>query len=143
MSETGGKTGRKPSKTGKVVKRSDKKVAKKGKPGSRPIRGSYGRYHYKLFKSVANLTQPKEKFGISKAGMAILDSFFYDLVHRYSMVISELIVKTKKASVTEREVQTATRLLLTGELQKHAVSEGQKASQKFRQMKGKTGVSAK
>jgi len=140
MSSAGGKVGRKSVKTTKVVKRSDKKVGKKGKSIKRNSGNTYGRYHYRLFKSVSGLTSSNEKFGISKAGMSILDSLFFDLLRRYSNVISELLVKSDKTLVTAREVQTATRLLLTGELQKHAVSEGQKASEKFRQMQAKPGV---
>ena len=37
----------------------------------------------------------------------------------------------KKSTLTSREVQTAVRLLLPGELAKHAVSEGTKAVTKY------------
>jgi hypothetical protein len=37
----------------------------------------------------------------------------------------------KKPTVTSREIQTAVRLILPGELAKHAVSEGTKAVTKF------------
>ena len=38
---------------------------------------------------------------------------------------------SKKATLSSREVQTAVRLVLPGELSKHAVSEGTKAVTKF------------
>jgi histone H2B len=37
----------------------------------------------------------------------------------------------KKPTITSREIQTAVRLILPGELAKHAVSEGTKAVTKF------------
>ncbi|CAH2021057.1 unnamed protein product [Acanthoscelides obtectus] len=37
----------------------------------------------------------------------------------------------KRATITSREIQTAVRLLLPGELAKHAVSEGTKAVTKY------------
>ncbi|XP_026996851.2 histone H2B-like [Tachysurus fulvidraco] len=41
----------------------------------------------------------------------------------------------KRATITSREVQTAVRLLLPGELAKHAVSEGTKAVTKYTSFK--------
>ena len=38
---------------------------------------------------------------------------------------------SKKPTITSREIQTAVRLVLPGELAKHAVSEGAKAVTKF------------
>ena len=38
---------------------------------------------------------------------------------------------SKKATLSSREIQTAVRLVLPGELSKHAVSEGTKAVTKF------------
>ena len=44
---------------------------------------------------------------------------------------SKLARYNKKPTVTSREIQTAVRLILPGELAKHAVSEGTKAVTKF------------
>ena len=44
---------------------------------------------------------------------------------------SHLARVNKKPTVTSREIQTAVRLILPGELAKHAVSEGTKAVTKF------------
>ncbi|EHB13146.1 Histone H2B type 1-F/J/L [Heterocephalus glaber] len=40
-------------------------------------------------------------------------------------------VYNKRSTITSREIQTAVRLLLPGELAKHAVSEGTKAVTKY------------
>ena len=46
-----------------------------------------------------------------------------------SMVLS--MVHCNRSTITSREIQTAVRLLLPGELAKHAVSEGTKAVTKY------------
>ena len=43
----------------------------------------------------------------------------------------QLSMRNKRLTVTAREVQTAARLVLPGELAKHAVSEGVKAVEKY------------
>ncbi|KFW05982.1 Histone H2B 8 [Fulmarus glacialis] len=40
-------------------------------------------------------------------------------------------ISNKRSTITSREIQTAVRLLLPGELAKHAVSEGTKAVTKY------------
>jgi len=39
-------------------------------------------------------------------------------------VLPELATYTKKSTISSREIQTAVRLILPGELAKHAISEG-------------------
>ncbi|KAH8059833.1 hypothetical protein JL720_13762 [Aureococcus anophagefferens] len=46
-------------------------------------------------------------------------------------VLKQLCRFSKKATLSSREIQTAVRLMLPGELSKHAVSEGTKAVTKF------------
>ena len=69
--------------------------------------------------------------GISKRGMSILNSFINDIFDRLATEASKLSRYNKKATLSSREIQTAVRLLLPGELAKHAVSEGTKAVTKF------------
>jgi hypothetical protein len=54
-----------------------------------------------------------------------------DLFDRLTTEALRLSHYTGKATLTSREIQTAVRLLLPGELAKHAVSEGSKAVQKY------------
>jgi histone H2B len=86
---------------------------------------SYSSYIYKVLKQVHPNT------GISKRGMSILNSFINDIFERIALESSKLSRFTKKATLSSREIQTAVRLLLPGELSKHAVSEGTKAVTKF------------
>ncbi|KAF7654363.1 hypothetical protein LDENG_00070740 [Lucifuga dentata] len=69
--------------------------------------------------------------GISSRAMSIMNSFVNDLFERISTEASRLAQYNKRATITSREVQTAVRLLLPGELAKHAVSEGTKAVTKY------------
>lgn len=74
---------------------------------------------------------PATETGISKKGMAVMNSFINDIFERLALEASRLSRYTKKSTLSSREIQTAVRLLLPGELAKHAVSEGTKAVTKF------------
>ncbi|CAN0035230.1 unnamed protein product [Ascophyllum nodosum] len=86
---------------------------------------SYSSYIYKVRKQVHPVT------GISKRGMSIMNSFINDVFERVAGESGKLTSFNKKATLSSREVQTAVRLMLPGELAKHAVSEGTKAVTKF------------
>jgi histone H2B len=63
--------------------------------------------------------------------MSIMNSFVNDVFERIIVESSKLSKYNQRNTVTSREIQTAVRLLLPGELAKHAVSEGTKAVAKF------------
>merc|ERR1711862_1020443 len=63
--------------------------------------------------------------------MSIMNSFVNDLFERIAAEASRLAHYNKRSTITSREIQTAVRLLLPGELAKHAVSEGTKAATKY------------
>lgn len=63
--------------------------------------------------------------------MSIMNSFVNDVFERIATEASRLAHYNKRSTITSREVQTAVRLLLPGELAKHAVSEGTKAVTKY------------
>ena len=71
------------------------------------------------------------EIGVSKKGISILNSFINDIFERITGEAGKLARINKKATLSSREVQTAVRLVLPGELAKHAVSEGTKAVTKF------------
>ena len=100
-----------------------KKVGSKGRKKKR--RESYGIYVYKVLKQV------HPDVGISSKAMSVMNSFVNDIFERISSESSRLSHYNKKRTMTSREVQTAVRLLLPGELAKHAVSEGTKAVTKY------------
>jgi len=45
--------------------------------------------------------------------------------------LAELASYSKKSTISSREIQTSVRLILPGELSKHAISEGTKSVTKF------------
>lgn len=91
----------------------------------RKRRESYSIYIYKVLKQVHPDT------GVSSKAMSIMNSFVNDIFERISAEASRLAHYNKRSTITSREIQTAVRLLLPGELAKHAVSEGTKAVTKY------------
>lgn len=77
------------------------------------------------------LKQVHQEVGISTRAMSIMNSFITDLFEKLCNEAGRLTRYNKKKTLSSREVQTAVRLLLPGELAKHAVSEGTKAVTKF------------
>ena len=90
-----------------------------------PCPCSYKLYLFKVLKQVHPDT------GISSKAMAILNSFVIDQFEKIAAAAAQLSRVNKKPTMTSREIQTAVRLVLPGELAKHAVSEGTKAVTKF------------
>ncbi|XP_059272413.1 histone H2B type 1-F/J/L-like [Mustela nigripes] len=101
----------------KAVTKAQKKDGKKRK---RSRKESYSIYVYKVLKQVHPHT------GISPKAMGTMNSFVNDIFERIASEASRLAHYNKRSTITSREVQTAVRLLLPGELAKHAVSEGTK-----------------
>ncbi|KAF8069676.1 Histone H2B.3 [Scenedesmus sp. PABB004] len=83
---------------------------------------TYKIYIYKVLKQVHPDT------GISSKAMSIMNSFINDIFEKIAGEASRLARYNKKPTITSREIQTAVRLILPGELAKHAVSEGTKAA---------------
>ena len=107
----------------KAVKSSKKSSASGGKRKKRVE--TYSSYIYKVLKQV------HPEIGISKKGMGVMESFINDVFDRVCAEAGRLARYNKKATLSSREVQTAVRLVLPGELGKHAISEGTKAVTKF------------
>ncbi|KAI5826332.1 histone-fold-containing protein, partial [Schizophyllum commune Tattone D] len=87
---------------------------------------TYSSYIYKVLKQVHPDT------GISNKAMAILNSFVNDIFERIATEASKLAAYSKKSTISSREIQTSVRLILPGELAKHAISEGTKSVTKVR-----------
>jgi histone H2B len=120
--------GPKPASKGAKKAASKAKAARSGgKTGKRRKRRreSYSIYIYKVMKQVHPDT------GISSKAMSIMNSFVNDIFERIAAEASRLAHYNRRSTITSREIQTAVRLLLPGELAKHAVSEGTKAVTKY------------
>jgi len=102
------------------------KAARKAASAPRRRRGeTFSVYIYRVLKQV------HPALGVSKKSMSIMNSFINDIFEKVASESSRLVRYNKKHTLSSREVQTAVRLLLPGELAKHAVSEGTKAVTKY------------
>ena len=110
------------AKRAKAGKRAGKKAA-----GTRRRKGkqSYNTYIHRVLKQV------HPKMTISKKSMSIMNSFVNDTFDKVATEAGRLVKNNKRKTLSSREVQSALRLVLPGELAKHAVSEGTKAVTKF------------
>ncbi|KAF7028097.1 hypothetical protein CFC21_040065 [Triticum aestivum] len=98
---------------------------KKGKKKSKKSMETYKIYIFKVLKQV------HPDIGISSKAMSITNSFINDIFEKLAGESAKLARYNKKPTITSREIQTSVRLVLPGELAKHAVSEGTKAVTKF------------
>ena len=119
-----------PKPSGKGAKKAVKsqKVGRKpgdGKKRRKARKESYSVYIYRVLKQVHPDT------GISSKAMSIMNSFVNDVFERIAAEASRLAHYNKRSTISSREIQTAVRLILPGELAKHAVSEGTKAVTKY------------
>lgn len=100
-----------------------KKKSKKARPSQ--SQDSYTSYIYKVLKTIHSKT------GISSKAMTIMNSFVIDTFERIATESSRLCIISTKDTLSAREIQTAVKLVLPGELARHAVSEGTKAVNKY------------
>ncbi|KAH6589445.1 hypothetical protein BASA50_004647 [Batrachochytrium salamandrivorans] len=111
--------GKAPAKTAEKKTKDTSKLKKKTR------KETYSTYIYKVLKQVHPDT------GISNKAMSIMNSFVNDIFERIAGEASKLASYNKRSTISSREVQTSVRLILPGELAKHAVSEGTKAVTKL------------
>ena len=110
-----------------VAKKQGKKPVVETVSRKRRAPESYKTYIFKVLKQVHPETR------ISKKGITIINNFVEDTFEKIASEASKLCRIHKRATMSSRDVQSAIRLVLPGELAKHAVSEGTKAMTKFSQ----------
>ena len=117
-----------------LAKKSPKKPKSTGDKKKKKKRTeTYSSYIYKVLKQI----HPDK--GINEKAMSIVNSFVHDMFEKLCIQAGKLVRYNKKGTLSSREVQTATRFILPGELAKHAVSEGTKAVSKYTSNSGKGG----
>jgi histone H2B len=104
------------------------KEGSEGKKGRKKGKKSVETYKIYIFKV---LKQVHPDIGISSKAMSIMNSFINDIFEKLAGEAAKLARYNKKPTITSREIQTSVRLVLPGELAKHAVSEGTKSVTKF------------
>ncbi|KAI5635075.1 core histone h2A/H2B/H3/H4 domain-containing protein [Phthorimaea operculella] len=102
------------------------------KPIEKPISKSkkikkknYQNFSIYLYKLLRQVTQ--DKMGISRKSMLIMNNFVYDMMEKLASEAGKLVSISKKNTLSSREVQTAVKLIIPGELAKHANMDALKA----------------
>jgi histone H2A len=111
-----------PSSTKKVPK----KIGEKSKHSRKTLKGrisdfKFDRYIYRVLKQVHPNT------GISGTALSTMENLVKVNVAKIVHAINQFMPISGKKTISSREIQTAIRMVLPGELAKHAVSEGTKA----------------
>ena len=117
------------SEKGKVAKQTKEKAPKKEngeedkekKVNQKKNFDSYALYISRVLKSVF------PNMGITFPSITIMDCFVRDIFERIAPEAASLARNSGKTTISVREIETATKLILKGDLNKHAVSEGQSA----------------
>jgi len=123
FSASGAKAGSKMAMGGKLSAAGKKSVGVRKKNKSK--RPQYHTYTYKVLKQV------HKDLGMSKKSMIIFDNFISDILERLAGESSKLAKRQKKTTLKAREMMTSAKLVLPGELARHACAQGKKAVEKF------------
>ena len=113
------------AKTKTKVKKVTKAATGEKKRRKKSNYSSFNTYIHRVLKQV------HPKIGMSKKSMSIMNSFVNDTFEKVATEAQRLCKSSNRKTLSSREVQTALRLVLPGELAKHAVSEGTKAVTKI------------
>lgn len=111
-----------PKKPAKSLEKAIEKPISKSKKLKKKNYLGFAVYIYKLLKTVA-----KEPMRISRTSMLIMNSFVNDTLEKIAVEAGRLVAHSKKSTMGSREIQSAIRLLIPGELATHANIEATKA----------------
>lgn len=101
------------------------KTKREGKLKPKKTHKSYARFINMVLKQV------HPDLGITRKAMNIMDSFVNDLFERIAIEAARLSKYIKRSTLSSRDMQASVRLVVPGELAKHAVSEGTKAVARY------------
>ncbi|KEJ82855.1 Histone H2B [Oxytricha trifallax] len=113
-----------------VVNQKSAKLASTAGHGDRKKKVKFDNMQVYIFRV---LKQVHPEIGISKRSMAIMNSFIRDILDKVCNEASGLSKMKKTQTISSKDIQCAVKLLLPGELSKHAASEGTKALAKYTQ----------
>lgn len=110
----------------KRTKTQEARVGKEKKRGTRRRRRKEGDEEYKRYVfRVLKHVHPEQR--ISSKAMTVLNGFMNDMFERIAAEAAKLSMYTGKTTLSARGIQGAVKLVLPGELGKHAMTEGTKA----------------
>ena len=82
-------------------------------------------------KEMKDLKQVHPEIGMSKRAMNIMNSFVHHTFDRIANEAGNIVKYNKKSTLDGRAIQCACKLVLPGELSKHAETEANKAVNKY------------
>ncbi len=97
------------------------------KPGANQVldKTSFQTYIYRVLKEV------KPELGISKNGIGLINNILAELFIKIMQDARNLMIFSKKQTLSSKEIETAIKLHFPGELQKLAVQTSRASMQKF------------
>ena len=99
------------------------------KPANRNYKKSrtetFNLYIFKVLKQV------HPEIGMSKKAMTVMNGFVHDTFDRIAQEAGNIVKYNKKSTLDARAIQCACKLVLPGELSKHAEGEANKACSKY------------
>ncbi|XP_050369170.1 histone H2B.2-like [Argentina anserina] len=107
--------------TGGGEEKKEKKRKRRSPGKNREGGDGYKRYVYKVLKQV------HPELGMSAKAMVVLNNYMHDMFERLADEAAKLTMYTTRKTLSAREIQGAVKLVLPGELGKHAMAEGTKA----------------
>lgn len=115
-----------------MVPKRRKRTSTTNRQGSKRRRTSKVKYtHY--YPKVLN--EVHSGLSLSKEAMIVMDDLMDDIFKRIASEASTLMKCNRKVTLTSRDIQTATRMVLPRSLADHAVSEGVRAIVNFTKSK--------
>ena len=111
----------------RISKKFETKRGPEKKERKRKRTETFSKYIFKILKQVHH------DVGISKSSMNVMNSFVKDLFEQITLEASKLVRNQKVHTLTAKEIQSSVKLLLPGELARHAIVEGNKAVNKIAQ----------
>ncbi|KAF2321726.1 hypothetical protein GH714_001910 [Hevea brasiliensis] len=98
-----------------------KKKKKRGRRGMESGGEGYKRYVFRVLKQV------HPELRISSMAMSVINSLMKDMFERIADEAANLSQQSHRMTLSSREIQDAVKLVLPGELGRHAIAEGSKA----------------
>ncbi|XP_049870877.1 histone H2B.1-like [Pectinophora gossypiella] len=111
-----------PKKPLKSMEKPIEKPISKSKKMKKKTFTNFSIYLYKLLRQVT-----QNKIGISRKSMLIMNNFVYDMLEKIASEAGRLVAHSKRNTLSSREIQSAIKLLVPGELAKHANMDALKA----------------
>eukprot|EP01083_Nonionella_stella_P104788 300744_1 len=108
----------------KLITRMSAKAAPAKRAYKSKRKETFNLYIYKVLKQV------HPEIGMSKRAMAVMNGFVYDTFDRIAVEAGNIVKYNKRQTLDARAVQCACKLVLPGELAKHAETEANKAVNK-------------